>query len=74
MKDLLLKSTGKKVDSELTAVAFAFDPNDEKREKDASIIAVGWDRRVIIWNDEKKEKCEEILTDKILPRHDNKKG
>lgn len=69
MTDLTIKSTGKKIDSEITAVACVFNPLDEKQEKTSSIIAVGWDKKVYIWDDEKEE---EVATDKILPKNDQK--
>ena len=62
-----IKSTGKKVDSEITAVTCVFDPKDEKHEKISSIIGVGWDRKVYIWEDTKEE---EVFTDKVLPKNE----
>ena len=44
-----------------------FDPKDEKHEKTSSIIGVGWDRKVFIWEDTKEE---EVFTDKILPKNE----
>jgi WD40 repeat protein len=67
LTELKIKSTGKKVDSEITALTCVFDPEDEKHEKTASIIAVGWDKKVFIWEDEKEE---DVLTDKILPKNE----
>ena len=35
-----------------------YDPEDEEEQLHfAYIIAVGWDRRVRIWQDEKEESC-----------------
>ena len=41
-----------------------FDPDDEEHEKIEYIFAVGWDRRIYIWADEKTEVVE---TYKMLP-------
>ncbi len=41
-----------------------FDPDDEEHEKIEYIFAVGWDKRIYIWADEKTEVVE---TYKMLP-------
>lgn len=64
MSELFSKDTEKKFDLEITAVCCVYDPADELGEKMASFIAVGWDRGVHIWNDDKEE---EVLTARDLP-------
>ena len=55
------------ISTEITGVSCAFDPTDQEAEKDAHIIAVGWDKRIYIWADEKEEK---VTVNKILPRNE----
>jgi hypothetical protein len=52
--------------SEITGVACAFDP-DLEAEKMAHIIAVGWNKNIYIWADEKDEVVE---CGKVLPRNE----
>jgi hypothetical protein len=54
------------MDCEITGVACAFEP-DAEIEKMAHVIAVGWDKKIHIWADEKEE---EVVCNKILPRND----
>jgi len=56
---------GRKIESEITAVTCIFDPDDiDKNEKVQHIVAVGWDKKVYIWIDEKQE---EVKPHKVLP-------
>jgi len=56
------------LDCEITGVACAYDPATES-EKMAHIIAVGWDKKLHIWADEKEE---EVSCAKVLPRNEQK--
>ena len=60
------EETGKKLESEITQVVCAYDPKQDK-DKMAHIIAVGWDKKINIWADEKEE---EVSTIKTLPRNE----
>jgi len=62
LTELLLDEDGHHVDKEITGVACAFEPNDE--DKMAHVIAVGWDKQIHIWADEKEE---EVVGIKNLP-------
>lgn len=68
LTELISEETGKKLEGEITAVECAYEP-DKDNEKMAHIIAVGWDKKVHIWADEKEE---EVSTCKILPRNEQK--
>ena len=46
------------------------DPQDVENQKICHIIGVGWDKRIHIWQDEKKEVVE---TFKTLPQN-NQQG
>jgi hypothetical protein len=46
---------GKRVDSEITRMACVFDPEDEKELRMPYFIAVGWDRKIHVWADDKDE-------------------
>ena len=61
-----MDESGKHIETEITAVACAYDPETET-EKTAHVIAVGWDKKIHIWADEKEE---EVACNKILPRND----
>lgn len=52
--------------TEITAVTCAFDP-DLEAEKTAHIIAVGWNKNIFIWADEKDEVVD---CSKVLPRNE----
>jgi hypothetical protein len=54
---LISEETGKKLDTEITSVCntLAFDP-DRDQEKLGHILAVGWDKKIHIWADEKEEE------------------
>jgi WD40 repeat protein len=54
--------------SEITGVACAFDP-DPEAEKMAHIIAVGWNKNIYIWADEKDDVVE---CSKVLPKNEQK--
>jgi hypothetical protein len=77
LTELLESDSGTQVGTEITGVCCAFEPipedekNDknEKIEKMAHIIAVGWDKKIHIWADEKEE---EVACNKTLPRSDQK--
>jgi hypothetical protein len=57
LSELISEKTGRKLDSEITAVCntLAFDPEKDS-EKLGHIIAVGWDKQIHIWADEKEEE------------------
>lgn len=65
MTELLIDDSGKHVDAEITGVVCAYEDPDS--EKMAHIIAVGWDKKIHIWADEKEE---EVLCNKVLPRNE----
>ena len=74
LTDLKSSETGKKVDTEITALVCVHDPeleDDEKIEEIAQVISVGWDRKIHIWQDEKEE---EVFTNKILPQNNQAIG
>ena len=68
LTELTLDETGRHLDTEITGIACAFDP-DSETIKDAHVIAVGWDKKIHIWVD---EKDEEVACNKILPRNEQK--
>lgn len=68
LTELVLDDLGRHVESEITGVCCAFEP-DSEQEKMAHIIAVGWDKKIHIWADEKEE---EVACNKVLPRNDQK--
>jgi hypothetical protein len=52
LTELKSKETGKRVDTEVTALVCVHNPDlpeDEKMEEMAHIISVGWDRKIHIW-------------------------
>mmetsp|Transcript_8349 Transcript_8349/g.6226 ORF Transcript_8349/g.6226 Transcript_8349/m.6226 type:complete len:217 (-) Transcript_8349:115-765(-) len=78
LSELINKESGRKFDSELTGCCCVYDElsesdeeynkdkeEEERLDKTAQIVAVGWDKKVHIWND---EKDEEVETAKDLPR------
>jgi WD40 repeat protein len=67
LTELLSDDSGKHVESEITGVACAFE--DSESEKMAHVIAVGWDRKIHIWADEKEE---EVVCNKVLPRNEQR--
>lgn len=72
LTELLSDDSGKHVESEITGVACAYDPfaePDPDNEKPAHIIAVGWDKKIHIWQDEKEE---EVVCNKVLPRNEQR--
>lgn len=74
LTDLYSKETGKKVDTETTALVCRHDPSltgDELLDEMAHIISVGWSRKIHIWQD---EKTEEVDSNKILPQNDQAIG
>ena len=68
LTELLSDDQGHHVDQEITDVVCAFEPESEG-EKMAHIIAVGWDRKIHIWADEKEE---EVVSIKTLPRKEQR--
>ena len=50
-------------------MACVFDPDDEDNVKMSYVIAVGWDKKVHVWQDDKEE---ESVPCKILPRNEQK--
>jgi hypothetical protein len=68
LTELLSDDSGHHLDCEITGVACAYDPATES-EKMAHIIAVGWDKKLHIWADEKEE---EVSCAKVLPRNEQK--
>jgi hypothetical protein len=64
LTELLVDDEGHHVDSEITGVVCAYDSPTET-EKMAHIVAVGWDKKIHIWADEKEE---EVVSVKTLPR------
>lgn len=69
LTELVSADTGKKVDSEVTSILSIHDPDDvalpvEEQQKMCYISAVGWDKKIHIWQD---DKDEEVETCKILP-------
>jgi len=71
--DQEIEIKGVKPYSEITAVECIFDPADSEKKpeekKPDQIVAVGWDKRMYIWNDTKEQ---EISTQVILPAEDSK--
>jgi WD40 repeat protein len=69
LTELLSKATGRKIDTEITELVCVYDEEDiakpiEDQTAISKIVAVGWDKKVYIWNDDKEEEVE---TSKILP-------
>jgi WD40 repeat protein len=60
--------TGRKVDTEVTAILSLHDPKDLEEDPEDQqpcfIAAVGWDKKIHIWQDDKDEEVETV---KILP-------
>ena len=69
MSKLKTKQAKKKDRHEITALTCVFDPKDEKHEKISSIIGVGWDKKIFIWEDEKEEK---VVSNKVLPKNEQR--
>lgn len=68
LTELLEGDSGTQVGTEITGVCCAFEP-DTDNDKMAHVIAVGWDKKIHIWADEKEE---EVACNKTLPRSDQK--
>lgn len=68
LTELLEKDQGTPISSEITGVCCAYEP-DSDQDKMAHVIAVGWDKKIYIWADEKEE---EVACNKELPRSDQK--
>ena len=64
LTELLSEDPTRHSDSEITGIVCAFDPKTEGL-KMAHIIAVGTDKKIHIWADEKEE---EVFTCKTLPK------
>jgi hypothetical protein len=62
LSNLILSSTKKKPENEITGIECIFDPEDIKangeHKKPDQIVAVGWDKKLYIWLDDKKEVIE----------------
>ena len=76
LTELLSDDSGRHVDSEITGVVCAYEPKEEdeegeeeEQEKMAHVIAVGWDKKIHIWADQKEE---EVVCNKILPRNEQR--
>ncbi len=68
LTELLSDDSGTHVGTEITGVACAYEP-DAESDKMAHVIAVGWDKKIHIWAD---EKIEEVSCNKVLPRNEQK--
>lgn len=55
LTELLENDLGTQVGTEITGVCCAFEP-DAEIEKMAYVVAVGWDKKIHIWADEKEEE------------------
>lgn len=49
LKDMLSPETGKKIDREVTGLICVCDPDDEESKEEASIVSVGWNRKLHTW-------------------------
>jgi WD40 repeat protein len=52
---MISSKKGKRVDSEITRMSCVFDPSDTEELRMPYFIAVGWDKKIHVWADEKEE-------------------
>lgn len=61
------------IDTQVTALCCVYQPKKKEEEEDenAQFVAVGWDRRVRIWRDNRTEKPEEDAGNDVvrIPRN-----
>jgi len=75
LKNLLGYKKESQVDKEVTQLVCIYDPDvPEDQEKMSHFVAVGWDKRLRIWQDDRASEEENVKASRDLPNRDLTSG